>query len=122
MTRSPLAAAVALLVSLPGQALADDIDERAPAAPDGRVEISNVAGRIEVRGWDADEVQVAGELGRNAEFEFLQSGDRTYVKVFKRRDARRVGSSRLIVDLPHGSEISVAGVSADIDVRDVRGV
>src|SRR5690606_17261637 len=43
------------------------IDQTRPLEADGRVEISNVKGSIEVRGWERNEVHVTGELGKGVE-------------------------------------------------------
>jgi DUF4097 and DUF4098 domain-containing protein YvlB len=98
------------------------IDEMADAHPQGEVEISNVSGEIQVRGWDREQVKVTGTLGEGSKrLVFDTDGRRTLVKVEVPHKARHVGSSDLIVSVPMGSRVTVAGVSADIDVRGVRG-
>ncbi len=98
------------------------IDEIADAHPQGEVEISNVSGEIQVRGWDREQVKVTGTLGEGSKrLVFDTDGRRTLVKVEVPHNARHVGSSDLIVSVPMGSRVTVAGVSADIDVRGVRG-
>ena len=55
LTLAILAAAVAL------PAAADTaLDERKPARADGVVDISNVAGSVEIIGWDRNEVHLSG--------------------------------------------------------------
>ena len=98
------------------------IDEIADAHPQGRVEISNVSGEIQVRGWDREQVKVTGTLGEGSErLVFEADGRRTLVKVEIPHRGRHVDSSELIVSVPEGSRVTVAGVSSDIDVRGVRG-
>ena len=43
------------------------VNRTVPADAAGEVEISNVSGTIDVRGWDRSEVQVTGELGDDVE-------------------------------------------------------
>ena len=41
----------------------DSIDQSWSVNSDVRVSVENVAGEIEIRGWDQDEVQLTGTLG-----------------------------------------------------------
>ena len=62
MTRTLMTCCAALLL-LPAVALADTrIDERHNLAAGGRIELSNVAGKVTVRGWDRNDVQLTGTL------------------------------------------------------------
>ncbi len=62
MTRTLISCCVALLLT-PAVALADTrIDERHTLAAGGRIELSNVAGKVTVRGWDRNDVQLTGTL------------------------------------------------------------
>jgi DUF4097 and DUF4098 domain-containing protein YvlB len=98
------------------------IDETSDAHPQGEVEISNVAGDIEVRGWDREQVQVTGTLGRGSErLVFDVDGRRTLIKVEVPKKSRNVDSSELFVKVPEGSRVTVTGVSSDISVAGVRG-
>ena len=56
-----LIAALALLLPLAAQA-ATRVDERAPLGAGGRVEVSNIAGKVSVRGWDRNEVALSGSM------------------------------------------------------------
>lgn len=101
---------------------AESVDETIDAAADGQVNISNVAGSIEVEGWSNDSVRVTGYLGENVEELVLErSGNTVTVKVkVPKRSMSRI-SSEITVSVPKGSSIDVSGVSADIDVEDVDG-
>ena len=61
MTKSLIAVAVLLTAPL---AWGDEqsVDKRAPADPQGEVEVSNVAGNVSISGWDRNEVEVIGTL------------------------------------------------------------
>jgi DUF4097 and DUF4098 domain-containing protein YvlB len=98
------------------------IDETSDAHPQGEVEISNVSGDIEVRGWDREQVQVTGTLGRGSErLVFDVDGRRTLIKVEVPNKSRNVESTELFVKVPEGSRVAVTGVSSDISVAGVRG-
>ena len=47
--------------------IAEEVDRTLDAAPDGDVDISNIAGSVTVQGWSRSEVEVTGTLGRNVE-------------------------------------------------------
>jgi len=101
---------------------AEDINETIDAAAGGLVDISNVAGTIEVYGWSKGSVEVTGELGENVEELVLErDGDRVTVKVKVPKHSSGKISSEIIVRVPEGSAIDVSGVSADIEVEDVLG-
>jgi len=92
------------------------------AAPDGAVEISNIAGSVTVEGWSRSEVQVKGTLGRNVEeLIFERDGDRVTIKVKVPKRGGRGIESDLRISIPRGSSLDIATVSADIDVTEVLG-
>lgn len=98
------------------------VNERAAADADGRVEISNVAGKITVQGWDRNEVEVTGTLSKEVErLEFKAEGKRTLIKVIVPKNTRKIGPSDLKISLPAGSRLKVSGVSSDIHVRGLNG-
>lgn len=121
MNRKLIVVPVAALFALP--ALADtEVDRTIDASPRGEVEVSNVAGFIEIRGWSRDEVQVRGTLGDDVE-ELIFERDDDYVLIqvkVPRRHGRDI-DSELYIKVPEGSDVEVAGVSADIDIDGVNG-
>lgn len=119
---------LALRVVLPflaltaGAAHAEEITKKNAADPKGLVEIVNVAGRVEVVGWDRAEVEVHADLGRNVErLDFKTEGARTLVKVVLPKMSGSSGSSDLIVKIPRDSSLNVNTVSADQKISGVRG-
>ena len=118
----PLALLLLLALAAP-PALADRaIREAADVHPQGEVEISNIAGRIEVEAWDQDRVEVTGTLGRGAErLEFRTQDRHTLIKVVHPSGTRNIGPSQLSVRLPRGSRLVVVSVSADVVVKGVHG-
>jgi hypothetical protein len=112
------------LLALSGLAAAggDSVDRKVAAEPAGEVVISNVSGTIDVRGWDRNEVQVTGHLGRSVErLDLESSGGRTVVKVVLPHRGARDGDAVIEVQVPKGSSVDVSAVSADVSSRGVLG-
>ena len=57
-----VAGVVAATLLLAQAAGAEEIEKRAQADPRGEVAIANVAGDVQVTGWDRNEVQVLADL------------------------------------------------------------
>lgn len=103
-------------------ALAEDINKTVDASADGHVDISNIAGLVEVEGWSRTAVEVTGELGdRVDELIVERDGDRVTIKVKVPRNSSRGISSDLYVKVPERSSLDVGTVSADITVEGVLG-
>ncbi len=112
--------ALALLFAAP--VAAEEVDRTLDAAPDGTVDVSNIAGSVSVDGWDREQVRVTGTLGRNVEeLIFERDGDSIMIKVKVPRKGGRGIDSDLRISVPEASSIDVATVSADIEVAAVRG-
>jgi len=105
--------------AMPVQAL--DVSERFAVNADTRFELSNVSGDIRVSGWEHNEVLIEGDLAKNAELEVETSPRHIAIKVVKKPGARRMGSSELRVQVPFAAELSLYGVSGDIEVEAVHG-
>ena len=103
--------------------LAEEVDKTLDAAPDGEVDISNIAGSITVDGWSRNAVEVTGTLGRNVEkLVFERDGDNILIQVKVPRKGGRGTDAELSIRVPENSSIDVSGVSSDITVASVRGV
>lgn len=97
------------------------ISERQAADPEGRVEISNVSGRVNVIGWHEDEIEITGTLGRGVErLVFDREDDTTRIEVIYPSGGRSSGST-LLVRVPLASSLDVTTVSAPIEVSAVSG-
>ncbi|MFL6578852.1 MAG: DUF4097 family beta strand repeat-containing protein [Povalibacter sp.] len=100
----------------------ESVERTVAADPKGEVEIVNVAGDVQVRGWDRNEVQVHAELGPGVERLDLQSSKgRTTINVIV-QGRHNAGSSDIVVELPRQSTVLIRTISADQTVTDVRGV
>lgn len=120
----------ALTLVAAGTALAaTPINETRALSPDGRVEIDNLKGRIEVRAWDRPEVRVQGSLGEGVEkLEITGDRDNLSIRVkYPRRGSGRgfmSGSDRseptdLRLMVPLRTSLDIDSVSADVDVSGV---
>ena len=114
-----------LLAALPLAALASTpINETRPLDADGKVEISNLKGRIQVRVWDKPQVRIGGSLGRGVEkLEIGPGGRELEIKV---RYPRRTSDNNsepttLIVDVPTLASLDIDGVAVEISVVGTAG-
>jgi DUF4097 and DUF4098 domain-containing protein YvlB len=105
---------------------ATQIDEHRPANPQGSVDIVNVAGSIDIQGWDKSEVEVTGTAGKNVErVEVTGDANRTSVNVQLRSHGNwgsgSDGEARLLIHVPAASSITTSLVSADLKVSGLKG-
>lgn len=115
--------AFAALLALSAAHADEQIERRLAADPAGEVSVLNVSGEVTVTGWDRNEVEVTGTLGRGVDhLEFTSEGKRTVVRVVPPDGGGHSGSSRLQIHVPQGSSLSTNTVSADQTVANVRGV
>ena len=118
-----VAVLVAVALTLAQAAGAEEVERKANADPRGEVVIGNVAGEVQVTGWDRNEVQVRADLSSGVErLDFETSGARTTIKVvLPKGRGNYEGSSDLQISVPRGSSLSINTVSADQIIKDVRG-
>lgn len=124
-----IARAGLLLAFVATPVLADeDYYEKMDAAPDGLVQIENVAGDIEVSGTDAEEVEVSARLGDAVEeLIFERDGDRILIRVEVEGGnggwgwGSRDGSAELQIRVPEASDLRIEAVSSDVSISSVNG-
>ena len=110
------------LLAAPQAFAGTPIKERAPAAADSRVEVSNTSGSVVVTAWPRNEVEVTGTLGDGSErLEFSSAGQTTRIKVVLPKVSSHVDSTDLVIKVPVGSSLAVNTVSADVRAQGVRG-
>ncbi len=116
-----LIALLAGLVSLP--AIADkEVNRSLDAVADGEIMIYNTSGSIEIVGWSRNSIKLEAYLGDDVEeLVFERDGDEILIKV--KVPNRHWGDidADLKIYAPEHSSIEVSGVSADIEVEDIRG-
>lgn len=127
MNRPMLFLAFALAASTAQGAI--PFDETRALAPDAKVSLDNMQGRIEVSTWDRNEIRIAGERADATEALRIE-GDASDLKVKIEYPDRRgwfgswggaSGDSELRVTLPPGVSLSVHSVSARVEVTGVAG-
>lgn len=103
----------------------DDIDRTVDAAADGTITIENVAGEVVVKGWDRNEVQVTGELGRKVrEVEIDADDGDVEIEVILPRHSHMSGRSydaNLLIYVPKGAQVEVETVSASVTMSGLTG-
>ncbi|HEX9731364.1 MAG TPA: DUF4097 family beta strand repeat-containing protein [Thermoanaerobaculia bacterium] len=122
MRRCWRASAALLAVLAPLAAGAQtEVERRVPARAEGTVEIVNVAGSLVVSGWDREEVEVTGTLGRGIDALVVRAV-RGEVKVEAEPGrSGHQGSAHLEVRVPHRSRVAVETVSAEVLVAGLEG-
>ncbi|MGA3158824.1 MAG: DUF4097 family beta strand repeat-containing protein [Steroidobacteraceae bacterium] len=112
------------IITTSTRAATHSIEQHQPADPAGNVEIVNVAGSVEVIGWDKPEVAVTGQIGDRVERVDLSGADKHLtVRVVLPLGSHWSGDdeARLTIHVPHMSSLSVSVVSADLKVSGVSG-
>jgi DUF4097 and DUF4098 domain-containing protein YvlB len=100
------------------------IHERRAADPQGEIEIINVAGAVEVQGWDRREVEVGGTAGDKVErVDVTSMGNHTSIHVVLRADRSwdADAEAHLVIQVPSKSALTASLVSADFKVAGVLG-
>ena len=120
-----LASALCTGFSSPRPLAATPIDQTRALDPHGRIEITNLKGRIQVRAWPRNEVHISGSLAEGVE-RFVIEGDRDHLVVRVEYPKQlglwrggRSGPSDLVLQVPLRADLDIQSVSADIDVDGV---
>jgi hypothetical protein len=127
LNKRVVACALAVLVAPWSLAqAATSVDEHRQASPQGMVDIDNVAGSIDIQGWDKPEVAVTGTIGKDVDHVDITNGaDRISIRVVLIRDhhwgSGRDSSANLVVRVPTGSSVGATLVSSDLKVSALHG-
>ena len=106
------------------------INGNAAINPDGRLEVHNVRGRVQIRVWDKNQVDVRGTLGQGSAFELSGSGAEVVVQIKHGDDSKSWfwwGSTgpredtTLEIMVPKGVSPEVHVVSAEVDIAGLDG-
>ena len=104
----------AVLATAAANAAGQSISKQVAADPNGEVDITNVAGSIQVTAWDRPTVDVQGFIGSGIErVDVLTEGSRTIVRVVQPRAWGHDGEARLQIRVPVASDIELNSVSSD---------
>lgn len=97
-------------------------EKKLAADPHGVVEISNVAGSIDVSAWDNPEVEVRADVGAGVDrIDTTSDHGRISIKVIVPNHSFRSVSTNLRVRVPRDSELDISGVSSEVTASDVEG-
>jgi hypothetical protein len=120
-----LASALCTGFSSPRLLAATPIDQTRALDPQGRVEIDNLKGRIQVRSWPRNEVHISGSLGEGVE-KLVIEGDHDHLVVRVQYPKQlglwrggRSGPSDLVLQVPLRANLDIQSVSGDVDVDGV---
>jgi DUF4097 and DUF4098 domain-containing protein YvlB len=125
----PLALALAALLAAPVYA-GSAINGTAAINPDGRLEVQNVRGHVQIRVWDKNQVEVHGTLGAGSTFELKGSGASVTAEVKNGEDSHSWLSwgsngpredTRLEITVPRAVSPEVHVVSSDVDIAGLEG-
>lgn len=127
VTRVPTLLFVSLIALSATSHAATPIYQTRPLDPTGRVDISNLKGRIQVRAWDRAEVKISGSLGDGVEKLEVEGDSRhLVVKVKYPKNngwgGKKSGDTDLQLTVPLRAELDIDSVSADVDVTGVAAV
>ncbi len=113
---------VFLMVVVPVSAQArTDIAENRPISADGRIQVDNMAGSIEISSWDKPEVEIRGQLGdRVDELEIAETSGGLRIRVHNQNNQRRLDETHLRLQVPRGVNLELESISADISVQDME--
>jgi putative adhesin len=93
------------------------------ADPEGTVEIFDMAGSIELTGWNRPEIEVTGapdDIGDRVHIS--GGGDKTSIHVRPGVGASHAGEEpQLVIHVPEKSEVKATLVSADLKVQGLKG-
>jgi DUF4097 and DUF4098 domain-containing protein YvlB len=98
-----------------------EVNETRPADRNAEINIENIAGSIVVTGWDREEIEVTGTLGKNIEGVDIDGDRDSWVIEVDYPNNKNSGGADLVIRVPRGCTLEVETVSADIDVSEVEG-
>lgn len=117
--------AIALSALCATASAATPIDQTRPLDARGRIQVDNLKGRIQVRGWDRNEVHITGSLGTGVEKLVIEgSGDHLLVRA---QYPKQLGAWRgdrteptdLQLQVPLRASLDIQSVSANVDIDGV---
>jgi DUF4097 and DUF4098 domain-containing protein YvlB len=119
------AALLAAAITPAAQAASRPVDQKVAAGATGTVEIINVAGNVDLQGWDRPEVAVTGTVGDDVDrIELTASGTHVTMRVVEKKLSMGWGKdagARLVVHVPAKSMLDVSLVSADLQLSGLQG-
>lgn len=116
-----LALAITLL-AWPTLASTRDVDHTVKAKANGTVTVENIAGSIEVIGWDRNEVHVEGTISGDVEEVEISVGRSIQIEVVYPRNQKNMrGEAILVIHVPAGSDVVVECITAEVTITGISG-
>lgn len=100
---------------------AEELLETRSLMPGGLVEISNVAGEVEVTAWDQLEVEVTASLDESQDLVIDETPTGVRVEVVNREDDGDFENATLQLKVPQSARLVIEVVSADVGVSGLTG-
>lgn len=95
---------------------AETVLETLSLKPGGMIEVSNVAGMVEVQAWSESRVEVKGGLGENQELSIDQTASGVRLEVVNLGDEDDFEDAELALKVPESARLVIEVVSADVTV------
>ena len=109
--------AATLLMLAPASVLAGkSVDENWDLDEDAMVSIENIAGSIEIRGWNRNEAHLTGELGNSVEELEVSASDSSLQITVANRNERNIDNTNLVLMVPMGASIDASAVLSLIHI------
>ena len=94
----------------------ESLDQKWTVDTGVRLSVENVAGQIEIQGWDRDEVHLTGRLGDSVEeLKIDETSSELQITVVI-RDERDIDNTVLKLKVPAGANVNANAVSANIEI------
>jgi len=105
---------------------AKTLDEAWQVTPDAHLQINNIRGRVQIRGWDRAVVDLQGRLGSGSRLEISGSKSNLSLRVKSNENGWFGNSgpkhdSTLVLQIPRDSVLELNVISADVDVSGIAG-
>jgi DUF4097 and DUF4098 domain-containing protein YvlB len=114
-----ITAALLVLACVPALA-GQSVDESWNLDANATITVENLAGSIDIVGWNRNEVHLTGELGDSVDELEISASDSMLNISVDNRNSRNIDDTRLKLMVPKGANVDASAVSADIDVSDLN--
>ena len=114
---------VAVLLTSAGVAQAGTkIDVDKPMKPGGTIAVQNLAGDVEITGWDKSSLHIGGSLGsEQQQLKVTGSGNQMKIKVIYPPKGHDNDGAHLKIQVPKSSGVVASTVSADVRTTGLAG-
>lgn len=97
------------------------VNETRSATSNGTVRINNIAGSVQIQGWNKNQVQVTGTLTDGVTLDFHGSADDLEIFVAYPENSHNNAEADLTIHVPVAGRLTVNTVSANINASSLNG-